>query len=756
MSRGWSANPNAAFFRQQPQAKSELGGSSNSIATRIARARENGALNLADLGISSLPDLLDLERYPVDKFWETAALTKLDASFNLLRGFPAYDCYNALTSLCLRGNQIQNLDFSGMPLLQIIDLQANSILELHESIGSLRRLRVLLLADNQLNHLPDAIIDCTCLQELVLNNNHLVELPEDFGRLTSLRRLIVSENRIFHFPVSVSCLHSLEVFDVSKNRLSKLPDLAGLLALTSLVATENGITELPRLPVNGRLATVQLGYNRLDSIVMENIMGCHLSLSELHLNNNKISSVPREIGMLSQVKVLDISNNEITELPASLGYLIHLHRIVLDGNPIRSIRRSLLGRSTDELKAYLRTRGPPDSQDSSQNNEVEDIHMLVLRRARASVAGSLDLSGLDLVAFPSDLFRCLGHDYSQQIRSIDLSRNKLPSFPSELSFFNALKSLNLSRNLLGSTNLDSLTKASLPLLTTLDISWNALTTHHLKIILRFLRNNDDYSQHPLTCLIASSNCISDIPPELMLHPSLRELQLANNKIVSLSNIDFGQLPKLEAISFDQNVLVDIESLRDASNLRSLSIENNELQIIPAFLCLIRNLTSLRIHGNPQRSVPAHVIEQGTAAILKVLRNRLTTDSSGHCNIENEIDVPPHSFREVERRGYAAMTEPRIQPKTRSLGDCIAYEANPHEVSKITISKHDMQSNRRLDENRTLQSAGLACPELESILAEIEALEAEEESFSISQNRRLSLRKELQKKRAIASRFAESR
>ena len=34
-----------------------------------------------------------------------------------------------------------------------------------------------------------------------------------------------------------------------------------------------------------------------------------------------------------------------------------IYRIVLDGNPLRTIRRSLLTQSTAELKKYLRTRG---------------------------------------------------------------------------------------------------------------------------------------------------------------------------------------------------------------------------------------------------------------------------------------------------------------------------------------------------------------------------------------------------------------
>ncbi|CAN0131997.1 unnamed protein product, partial [Hapterophycus canaliculatus] len=42
----------------------------------------------------------------------------------------------------------------------------------------------------------------------------------------------------------------------------------------------------------------------------------------------------------------------------ALGYLPELHRLAVDGNPLRTVRRSLLSGGASSLKKYLRTRGP--------------------------------------------------------------------------------------------------------------------------------------------------------------------------------------------------------------------------------------------------------------------------------------------------------------------------------------------------------------------------------------------------------------
>ena len=50
------------------------------------------------------------------------------------------------------------------------------------------------------------------------------------------------------------------------------------------------------------------------------------------------------------------SNNQLRDVPPELGHLTTLNSLLLDGNPIKSIRRTLLTGGTPALLKYLRSR----------------------------------------------------------------------------------------------------------------------------------------------------------------------------------------------------------------------------------------------------------------------------------------------------------------------------------------------------------------------------------------------------------------
>ena len=49
----------------------------------------------------------------------------------------------------------------------------------------------------------------------------------------------------------------------------------------------------------------------------------------IHLNcyNNKLTSLPENIGILVNLHTLDCKNNELTTLPESIGNLVNLHTL---------------------------------------------------------------------------------------------------------------------------------------------------------------------------------------------------------------------------------------------------------------------------------------------------------------------------------------------------------------------------------------------------------------------------------------------
>ena len=78
----------------------------------------------------------------------------------------------------------------------------------------------------------------------------------------------------------------------------------------------------------------------------------------------------------------------------------------MEGNPIRTIRRSLLTQSTDDLKKYLRTRGdPPQSAHTHSHTHTANttataggaVAYETEDRVRSMTGGTLNFSGLNLV-----------------------------------------------------------------------------------------------------------------------------------------------------------------------------------------------------------------------------------------------------------------------------------------------------------------------------------------------------------------------
>jgi hypothetical protein len=146
-------------------------------------------------------------------------------------------------------------------------------------------------------------------------------LPSEIGKLTALKAIYALGN----------------TFDTIS------PAIGKCVSLQTLIANNNGISELPA-----------------------SIENCPLQL--ISLEKNKLTRLPESIGSLKKLKELSVINNKLTSLPSSLVSLDSLRCIFISNNRICSLSDPLIAWLKDvKRKMYCARYEPtwPDSQDCS-------------------------------------------------------------------------------------------------------------------------------------------------------------------------------------------------------------------------------------------------------------------------------------------------------------------------------------------------------------------------------------------------------
>nr|XP_024648707.1 leucine-rich repeat-containing protein 40-like [Macaca nemestrina] len=197
------------------------------------------------------------------------------------------------------------------------------------------------------------------------NQNLSFGATERWWEQTDLTKLIISNNKLQSLTDDLRLLPALTVLDVNITGLKHLncnsnlletipPELAGMESLELLYLWRNKLRFLPEFPSCSLLKELHVGENQIEMLEAEHLK--HLnSILVLDLRDNKLKSVPDEIALLQSLERLDLSNNDISSLPYSLGNL-HLKFLALEGNPLRTIRREIINKGTQEVLKYLRSK----------------------------------------------------------------------------------------------------------------------------------------------------------------------------------------------------------------------------------------------------------------------------------------------------------------------------------------------------------------------------------------------------------------
>ncbi|XP_060050819.1 leucine-rich repeat and calponin homology domain-containing protein 1 isoform X2 [Erinaceus europaeus] len=156
--------------------------------------------------------------------------------------------------------------------------------------------------------------------------------------------LNLSARKLKEFPRTAAPGHDLSdtvQADLSKNRLVEVPmELCQFVSLEILNLYHNCIRVIPEAIINLQMLTyLNLSRNQLSALPA---CLCGLPLKVLIASNNKLGSLPEEIGQLKQLMELDVSCNEITALPQQIGQLKSLRELNVRRNYLRVLPQELV------------------------------------------------------------------------------------------------------------------------------------------------------------------------------------------------------------------------------------------------------------------------------------------------------------------------------------------------------------------------------------------------------------------------------
>lgn len=200
--------------------------------------------------------------------------------------------------------------------------------------------------------------------------------------------------------------------------------------LRSLSLPDNQLTTLPSEIGNlTQLSSLYLPGNKITSLPPEirNLS----RLSELFLDGNQLTTLPPEFGNLEQLDRLYLSNNLLTTLPQEFGNLSHLDELYLDGNQFTSFPSSVLS------IPFIWTLSIKDNPLGSLPPEIGNMSSVM----------QLDLSNTQLTSLPPEFSKIDVYDLflrgnqfqtfppallSMHMPTLDLSENQISYLPAEI------------------------------------------------------------------------------------------------------------------------------------------------------------------------------------------------------------------------------------------------------------------------------------------------------------------------------------
>ncbi|KAI1888095.1 hypothetical protein AGOR_G00181520 [Albula goreensis] len=220
----------------------------------------------------------------------------------------------------------------------LLDLQNNKISEIKESdFKTLKGLHALILVNNAITTIhPKAFLPLNKLERLYLSKNQLKDMPANMPR--SLQELRIHENDISKIKKSsFEGLSNVIVMELGSNPLKSSGidngAFADLKRVSYIRIADTGLTEIPKgLPSS--LSELHLDGNKITKVHAESLKGLK-NLAKLGLSHNEISVVENgSLAMVPHLRELHLDNNALTTVPSGLPDHKYIQVIYLHSNKI--------------------------------------------------------------------------------------------------------------------------------------------------------------------------------------------------------------------------------------------------------------------------------------------------------------------------------------------------------------------------------------------------------------------------------------
>ena len=322
----------------------------------------------------------------------------------------------------------------------------NGLTKLPESIGNLKNLTKICIANSELATLPASFKELTACTDVELYNlPYMVEFPEVLAEMPALIQANLSCNPQWSAPCAKYTRHDGKTGTQSDYGMNCLATGPAKEALQMIYMNDCGMSELTENMSNlKKLGLLSLSYNNIDKIYP---FGSDIVMVQLYLDHNKLTEIESVDGVfcgMDDVENLSFSYNKLTKLPDifTAKSLYTMASVDFSGNQItgvdakgpdgkyKGINVETLGLANNPLTTYpveFAESGSKINYVNVRGCRINNIPKEAFEGKNSKYLVSLDLSYNDLSDLPSS-FNAVNMPY---FYGLELSYNKFSKFPYE-------------------------------------------------------------------------------------------------------------------------------------------------------------------------------------------------------------------------------------------------------------------------------------------------------------------------------------